>query len=87
MLKRTNSKQIVTLSSVNSKYTKAKVIFVITDKKDMSNIKGRVYAISKDNSSFTELCEESERLNKTGVVNLITGTYGNGGGIGVQYEV
>lgn len=87
MLEKTNSKQIVTLSSVNSKYKKSKVIFIITDKKDMSNIKGRVYAISKDNSSFVELCEESERLNKKGVVNLITGTYGNGGGIGVQYEV
>ena len=43
--------------------------------------------VSDDNTSFNELCDENDKLKEQGKQTIIIGSYENGGGIGVQYEL
>ncbi|MBO6146831.1 MAG: hypothetical protein J6O70_04560 [Lachnospiraceae bacterium] len=43
--------------------------------------------VSEDNTSFNELCDENDKLKEQGKRTIIIGSYENGGGIGVQYEL
>ena len=54
---------------------------------DMSDIQGTVFIVSEDNTSFNELCDENDKLKEQGKRTIIIGSYENGGGIGVQYEL
>ena len=53
----------------------------------MSGIQGYISAISDADDSFNELCEEEEQYRNQGIQTIIIGSYENGGGIGVQYEL
>ena len=87
MVKIIDSKEIITIDQARNKHTKSKAIFVITDMKDMTNMRGCIYAVSTDPDSFDELCDESIRLRKQNYQVIVIGSYGNGDGLGVQFEV
>lgn len=74
----------MTVEAARRKYTSSKVIILLNNT-DTTNLSGILYAISNDESSFQELCKESDRLRKLGKQNIIVGTYNNGGVVGVQH--
>ena len=81
-----NSKEL-SLGAARAQFPKSKLIFVITDMSNISDIKGIVFMVSDDDASFDELCREDAKLRKQGKQTIIAGSYENGGAIGVQYEV
>ena len=87
MLKRISDDQVLSLNAAREQYPKSKALFLVSDMTDMSDIKGTVCMVSEDNTSFTALCDENDRLREQGKQTIIIGSYENGGGIGVQYEV
>ena len=87
MLKRIDNNRILSLNSAREQYPKSKILFLITDMSDMSDIQGTVFMVSDDNTSFNELCDENDKLKEQGKQTIIIGSYENGGGIGVQYEL
>ena len=87
MLKRIDDNRILSLNIAREQYPKSKVLFLISDMSNMSDIKGTVFMISEDGTSFNALCDENDRLREQGKQTIIIGSYENGGGIGVQYEV
>ena len=87
MLKKIESAQTQSLSTARSQYPKSKMIFIISDMSDMSDIKGSVFMVSDDDASFDELCGEDQKLREKGLQTIIAGSYENGGAIGVQYRV
>jgi hypothetical protein len=87
MLKKVDNNRILSLNSAREQYPKSKILFLITDMSDMSDIQGTVFMVSDDNTSFNELCDENDKLKEQGKQTIIIGSYENGGGIGVQYEL
>ena len=87
MLKKVDNNRILSLNSAREQYPKSKILFLITDMSDMSDIQGTVFMVSDDNTSFNELCDENDKLKDQGKQTIIIGSYENGGGIGVQYEL
>ena len=87
MLKKISGNQILSLNTAREQYPKSKILFLITDMSDMSDIKGTVFMVSEDGTSFNELCHENDILKDQGQQTIIIGSYENGGGIGVQYEL
>ncbi|MBR1738110.1 MAG: hypothetical protein IJ736_14040 [Firmicutes bacterium] len=88
MLRILDCEEVVHLNSIRDNYPDSKILFLITDMSDMSDIKGKVYAVSESRESFDEICELSTRLLKEkSTQNVLIGNYKNGGGIGVQFEV
>ena len=87
MLKKVDNSKILSLNAARNQYPKSKVLFLISDMSDMSDIQGTIFMVSEDNSSFSELCDANDRLKEQGKQTIIIGSYENGGGIGVQYEM
>lgn len=87
MLKKIDNSEVLSLNAARNQYPKSKVLFLISDMSDMSDIQGTIFMVSEDNSSFSELCDENDRLKEQGKQTIIIGSYENGGGIGVQYEM
>lgn len=87
MLKKINDTATISLNTARTRYPKSKLIFIITDMSDMSDIKGNVFMVSDSDDSFDELCLEDQKLREKGLQTVISGSYENGGAIGVQYEV
>ncbi len=87
MLKKVDNSEVLSLNAARNQYPKSKVLFLISDMSDMSDIQGTIFMVSEDNSSFSELCDENDRLKEQGKQTIIIGSYENGGGIGVQYEL
>ena len=87
MLKTVKDKKVLSLDEARAQYPRSKIIFVITDMSDMSDIKGNVFMVSDNDESFEDLCTEDLKLRNKGVQTVIAGSYENGGAVGVQYEV
>ena len=87
MLKKINDLQELSLSAAREQYPKSKIIFVITDMTDMSDIQGKVFMVSDSDDSFDDLCMEDRKLRDQGMQTIIAGSYENGGAIDVQYAV
>ena len=87
MLRKINKPNIITLNEARKQYPQSKLIFIVEDMSDMSNIKGIVFMVSDSDESYDELCEEEEKLLRDGKQTMIVGSYENGGAVGVQYEI
>ena len=87
MLTQVENKEIQSLGTARAQYPKSKIIFVVSDMSDMSDLKGSVFMVSDDDESFDELCIEDRKLRDQGFLTIIAGSYENGGAIGVQYTV
>ena len=87
MLEKIDDKTILSVNAARSKYRRCKVLFIITDMSDMSDIQGYVFMVSRGNSTFKDLRNENAKLKHDGFQTIILGSYENGGAIGVQYEL
>ena len=87
MLRSVEERRIVTLDDARAELPRTKKLFIITDMADISNVKGYIRAVSEDSSSFAELLKLDRAMQKEGLQTMLVGSYENGGGIGVQYEL
>ena len=87
MLEKIDDKSILSVNAARSKYPRSKVLFIVTDMSNMSDIKGYVFMVSRGSSTFEDLCDEDDKLQEEGFQTIILGSYENGGAIGVQYEL
>lgn len=82
---RLNTSKIQTLAEINKEYPNSKVLVHIIDKSDITNLKGIPVYLSKDISSYEELCLERQKFSESNTPNIITGSYSYNK-VGVQYE-
>ena len=75
MLKKIDNNRILSINSAREQYPKSKILFLITDMSDMSDIQGTVFMVSEDNTSFNELCDENDKLKEQGKRTIIIGSY------------
>ena len=87
MLERIDDDSILSVNDARAKYPRSKVLFVITDMSNMSDIKGYIFMVSRGSSTYDALCDEGEKLQNNGLQTIILGSYENGGAVGVQYEL
>ena len=66
MLKKIDNNRILSINSAREQYPKSKILFLVTDMSDMSDIQGTVFMVSEDNTSFNELCDEHDKLKEQG---------------------
>ena len=86
MLKILQNNKIETPKEIEAKYPHSK--YILTDFNDLSDMKGHLYAVSRDRQSFDELCVLSDKLSDEGKVCIIMGEYDTGGiMLGVQSEI
>ena len=81
-----DNKEILSTNMAKAKHPRSKILFIVTDMSNISDIQGYIFMVSNSSSTFEDLCNEDTRLQREGFKTIILGSYENGGGIGVQYE-
>ncbi|MBR1633780.1 MAG: hypothetical protein IJ682_01820 [Lachnospiraceae bacterium] len=61
--------------------------YIMTDFGDIQAPNGYLDSVSESEESFDEICRRAYLFSKQGRQCILLGTYNNGGGIGVQYEI
>lgn len=61
-------------------------IYIIDSYDKIADEGGYLYCISTSNESYMDLIRERERLQDSGKICVLGGSYNNGGAVGVQYE-
>ncbi len=74
-----------TPEEVESLYPHSK--YILLNYGSVQNPKGNLYCVSDSDDSFKDICNQIKKFSKEGIPCLVSGSYNNGGGIGVQYEV
>ena len=85
MLKMISKGGLITPHEVEAEYGNCK--YIITDFSDLQNIEEYLYCVSDSEDSFKEIYKVNYDLTKAGRESILLGSYGNGGAVGVQYEV
>lgn len=62
-------------------------IYIIDNLDSLMEHQGYLYCVSNSDESFPELVDAECRLREQGILCVHAGSYNNGGGVGVQYEV
>ena len=78
-----NDNETLSISDAEKKFAHNKILFIIKDKTDLTDIKGYVYAVSEDNRSYNELIKLRDEMKSKGNDTIIIGSYLSGGIIGV----
>ncbi len=87
MLEYKNDRTEKLVSEWDCELESVKAIVIVSNIEDLQNLRGYLYAVSKDRSSFDELCELSNDLRTRGTQNIIVGMYDGGVAIGVQHTI
>lgn len=87
MLKILDEKVIRTDDDIEREYKDCKYLYIIDNYDKLIDDEGYLYCVSTSNDSFEELHELQEKLLKEGKCCVVSGSYNNGGAVGVQYEV
>lgn len=86
MLKILDEKELRTDDDIEREYKNCKYLYIIDDSDKLIDDEGYLYCVSTSNDSFDELHALQEKLLSEGKFCVISGSYNNGGAIGVQYE-
>ena len=85
MLNILDEKEIRTSESIENEYKHCK--FILTDYSGLENPSGRLYCVSTSDESYREICRIANQFARQNIPSILMGSYDNGGGPGVQYEV
>ena len=80
-------KSIITVEDATNSLKNKKAVFVITNLNDMVNIMGYIEYISDTEETYDKMVDIYRKISQSGRQAMLIGSYGNGGAIGVQYEV
>lgn len=86
MLKILNEKVLKTDEEIRQLYKDCKYIYLIDSYEKVVNDEGYLYCVSTSDESYMELIDERDRLEDSGKICVLRGSYNNGGAVGVQYE-
>ena len=82
-----NDEHTKPIDEIRNEHIGEKVLVLLESTEDLSSLKGCVYAISKDISSYKEICELSKQRHYGGQQNIVIGDYNTRGVVSVQCEV
>ena len=85
MLRVLDEKIARTPEDIENEYRNCK--YVLVNYGDIQNPKGFLYCVSDSKDSFREICEIADDIADKGIPCMLSGSYNNGGAIGVQYEM
>lgn len=86
MLKILDEKILRTDDDIEQEYKNCKYLYTIDNYDKIIDNEGYLYCVSTSNDSFEELFDVQDKLSKEGKCCVISGSYNNGGAVGVQYE-
>lgn len=86
MLKILDEKKLRTDDDIEQEYKNCKYLYIIDNYDKIIDNEGYLYCVSTSNDSFDELFDVQDKLLKEGKCCVISGSYNNGGAVGVQYE-
>lgn len=86
MLKILDEKVLWTDDEIEREYKDCKYLYVINSYDEIVEDRGYLYCVSTSCDSFDALHEMQEKFLKEGKCCVISGSYNNGGAVGVQYE-
>lgn len=69
------------------RYPNCRYLYIIDNLDSLMEHQGYLYCVSSSDESFSELVDAECRLREQGILCVHAGSYNNGGGVGVQYEV
>ena len=87
MLKILNEKVKTSCDDMADRYPNCRYLYIIDSLDKLIEHEGYLYCVSNSNDSFSELVDEECKLRDKGILCVHAGSYNDGGGIGVQYEV
>ena len=70
MLRKIDDQTVLSLGTARAQYPKSKIIFIITDMSDMSDIRGNVFMVSDNDDSFDDLTSDND--DREAIVKLVT---------------
>ena len=85
MLHVLDEKVIRSAENIENEYRDCK--YVLTNYTNLENPEGYLYCVSTSDDSFDEICRIANQFSKDNVPSILMGSYNNGGGLGVQYEI
>lgn len=86
MLKMIKNTKMETPEEIEKEYPMC--MYILTDFTDINDMKGHLYAVSPNKTSFRELCVLSDKLSDEGKNCIIMGEYDDEGAmLGVQREI
>lgn len=85
MLELIKSNKMESVRQIRALYPDCKVLVYEADTRMNPVIYAKVYAVSRDGSSLSELCTLRNQLREQGLNPMIVGSYNTGGFVGVQY--
>ena len=80
-----DERELRTMDSIEKEYADSK--YVMTNYTNLENPEGYLYCVSTSEDSFDEICRVANQLSRDNVPCILMGSYNNGGGLGLQYEV
>ncbi|MDE7266795.1 MAG: hypothetical protein K2N89_04955 [Lachnospiraceae bacterium] len=87
MLKILDEKVKTSCYDMADRYPDCRYLYIVDSLDELIEHEGYLYCVSDSNDSFSELVDEECKLREQGILCVHAGSYNNGGGIGVQYEV
>lgn len=87
MLKILNEQNKTSRYDMAERYPNCQYIYIIDSLEQLGEHEGYLYCVSSSNDSFQEMIQEETRLREQGKLCVLAGSYNDGGGIGVPYEV
>lgn len=86
MLKILDEKIVKTDDDIEQEHKNCKYLYTIDNYDKIIDNEGYLYCVSTSNDSFEKLLDVQDKLSKEGKCCVISGSYNNGGAVGVQYE-
>lgn len=86
MLKILDEKILKTDDEMEDEYKDCKYLYLIDSYEKLTEHSGYLYCVSTSNESYRELYEVRNKLRDEGKICVVSGSYNNGGAVGVQYE-
>lgn len=85
MLQVLDEKELRSADSIEEEYQDCK--YLITNYTSLEDPSGYLYCVSTSNDSYHEICKIKNDFARKQVPCMLMGSYNNGGGFGVQYEI
>lgn len=71
---------------IEEQYKDCKYLYIIDGYERLKDHNGYLYCVSTSEESYTDLYRMRNKLRDKGKICVVSGSYNNGGAVGVQYE-
>lgn len=85
-LKMINDKQKSSVYDMIAQNNNCQFLYTVDSMDDVWKNEGYLYCVSTSPDTYGDIEHLSHELERKGILNVIGGSYENGGGVGLQYE-